>query len=228
MRAARIGCLALGLAFGLAERSNAQEPPPERLSNGPYLELQGGWSVFPSSHLEIESAAVTGDGRADYDSSGTYGGALGFRVFHLLRLEAHASYRSMGLSQVRAAGFDIGHHDGHADAATFLGNAYLDFPVVLGPFPLIAPFVGGGAGVAIYSVRIDDNQLDVDGDDTVLAWNVMGGVLVPVGRHLELDVRYRYLAGDDAEVDADVLGTDGNVEAGFEAHETVVALRVVF
>jgi len=29
-------------------------------------------------------------------------------------------------------------------------------------------------------------------------------------------------------VDAEVLGTDGNVEAGFEAHETVVPCASVF
>ena len=70
----------------------------------------------------------------------------------------------------------------------------------------------------------------MDGDDTQFAWNVMGGFFVPVFRHLELDVRYRYITAEDPEIDADLfgIGVDGKVEAEFEAHEVVGALRVVF
>ena len=233
LRIAWIACVALALAAGVPQRSaaqDAQEPSDVRLNNGPYLELQGGWSHFPDPHLEIESTPVTGDGRAEYLLGGTVGGAVGFRIFDMLRLEGHGSYRSANLDEVRAAGIEVGHGDGYASAFTFLGNAYLELPIRIGaPISLIAPYVGGGAGVAIYSAEIDDNNLDVEDDDTGFAWNVMGGILVPVSRNLEFDIRYRYITADDPKLDADLLGSaDGTLETEFEAHEPVIALRVVF
>jgi opacity protein-like surface antigen len=230
MRSASIACVALGFAAGLAQPSSAQDPPEGRLNDGPYLELQGGWSIFADPHLEIESPAVTGDGRAEYLMGGTVGAAAGVRIFDMLRLEGCASYRSANLDEVRAAGIEVGHGDGYASAYTFLGNAYLDIPI---PVPWITPYVGGGAGVAIFTAQIDDNNLDIDDDqyDTGFAWNAMAGVLIPIlrMRNLEFDVRYRYVTAPNLRLDAELLGSaDGTVDTELEAHETVIALRVLF
>ena len=218
MRIARIVSLAVVLAAAPA----AADP----LNDGIYLELQGGGSWFQDSDLHVESGLVSADGQAEFDPGWNAGGAIGFRIFQMLRLEAHGSWRMADFDEVHLDGSTVNTDDAFAGAAAFLGNVYFDIPV---PLP-IRPYVGGGAGVAIFSADVDGNEVDVDDDDTQFAWNVMGGVFVPIFRHLELDVRYRYITADDPEVDADLLGldVDGTVKAEFEAHEVVGALRVVF
>lgn len=211
--------LCLGLALGLgavADRAAADE-----LNDGVYLELQGGGSFWDDADV---SASGIGSGSVKFDDGWTAGGALGFRAFHMLRLEAHGSFRRADLDSVEVGGVDLS-GDGWAGTASFLGNAYFDLPI---PFP-IRPYVGAGAGVAIFSADVNGSAVSVDDDDTEFAWNVMGGLLWPVFRHLELDARYRYITSDDPTVDADVLGLgDGKVKAEFAAHEVVGALRVVF
>lgn len=216
MRHALFVCLGVVLGLGLASRPAAAD-----LNNGVYLELQGGASFWEDADLSVTGL---GSGRAEFDDGWIGGGAIGFRIFEMLRLEGHASFRKADFDSVHFAGVDLG-GDGFAGAAAFLGNAYFDIP-----FPLpIKPYVGGGMGVAIFSADVSGNTVDVDDEDTKFAWNVMGGFFVPVFRHLELDARYRYITSDDPKVDAEFLGLGtGTARAEFEAHEIVGALRVVF
>jgi opacity protein-like surface antigen len=215
MRGAVCVCLGLASALGLAAR-------PAAANDGLYLELQGGASFWQDADVELDGV---GSGSVEFDTGFNAGGAIGFRVFEMLRLEAHGSYRQADLDQGEIGGVSIDVDDGFAGAAAFLGNAYFDIPI---PLP-VKPYVGAGAGVAIFSADVDGSSVDVDDDDTQFAWNVMGGFFVPVFRHLELDLRYRYITSDDPEVDADFFGLgDGSVKAEFEAHEVVGALRVVF
>jgi opacity protein-like surface antigen len=209
-----LACLGLVACAALA-------PAAARANDGLYLELQGGGSFWQDADVSVDGV---GSGTAEFEDGWNAGAALGFRIFEMLRLEAHASYRQADLDRVDVGPLSVS-GEGFAGAAAVLGNAYFDIPV---PLP-IKPYVGGGAGVAIFWADVDGNSIDVDDDDTEFAWNVMGGVFIPVLRHLELDVRYRYLRSDDPEVDADFLGLgEGTARAEFEVHEVVGALRVVF
>lgn len=212
MRPALYVCLALALAAG---------PAAAELNDGLYLELQGGGSFWEDADISVSGI---GSGRVEFDDGWNAGGALGFRIFEMLRLEAHASFRKADLDTVNVGPVSLS-GDGFAGAAAFLGNAYFDIP-----FPLpIKPYVGGGAGVALFSADVDGNEVDVDDEDTKFAWNLMGGVFVPLFRHFELDLRYRYITSDDPKVDAEFLGLgEGTAKAEFEAHEVVGALRIVF
>jgi opacity protein-like surface antigen len=210
MRSVLLACL-LGLAAG---------PVAAEMNNGVYIELQGGGSFWDDANVSISGV---GSGDAEFDDGWTAGGALGFRIFDMFRLEAHASFRRADIDTVSSG--DLETSEGWAGAAAFLGNAYFDIPI---PFP-VKPYIGGGAGVAIFSADVDGNSVDVDDDDTEFAWNAMGGILWPIWRHLELDARYRYITSDDPSIDADLLGLGtGQVKAEFSAHEVVGALRVVF
>jgi len=213
--------VSLALGLGLAASAAAEE----ELNDGLYLELQGGGSFFQDSDLRVSSGGVTVfDGKARFDPGWTAGGAIGVRLFHLLRLEAHGSWHMADFDQVKGSGATIDVNDAFAGAGIFLGNVYLDIPF---PFP-IHPYVGGGAGVGIFSADVNGSSVNVDSNDATFAWNLMGGVFVPVWRHLELDLRYRYLTADDPKVDGSLFGLDGKIEAQFETHELVGALRVVF
>ena len=209
-----------------SSRLAAAQQPAARLNNGLYLELQ---AEAPSSRTPTCTSIRTTSPRrrGHVDNGWNAGGAIGFRIFQMLRIEAHGSWRMADFDDLSIEGNPVDADDAFAGAAAFLGNAYFDIPL---PIPLIHPYVGGGAGVAIFSADVDGNNVDVDDDDLQFAWNAMGGVFVPIFRHLELDVRYRDITADDPEIDADLLGlgVDGSVKAEFEAHEVVGALRVVF
>jgi opacity protein-like surface antigen len=215
MRRSILAGLGLGLCLGLAAG-------PAAANNGLYLELQGGGSFFEDSDISLIGV---GSGNVEFETGFTAGGAIGFRIFEMLRLEAHGSYRQADFDHVEIGGMSVDTSGGFAGAGAFLGNAYFDIPL---PLP-IKPYVGGGAGVAIFSADVNGSTVDVDDEDVNFAWNVMGGFFVPIFRHLELDVRYRYITGEDPEVDADLLGLGaGTIQSDFEAHELVGALRVVF
>jgi opacity protein-like surface antigen len=199
----------------------ALAPIAAHANDGLYLELQGGGTFWQDADISVTSLGV---GEAEFETGWNAGLAIGFRIFELLRFEAHGSYRQADLDRIDVGPFSVS-GEGFTGAAAILGNVYLDIPL---PLP-IKPYVGGGAGAAIFWADVDGNSVDVDDDDTEFAWNVMGGVFVPILRHLELDVRYRYLTSDDPEVDADLLGLgEGTAKAEFEVHEVVGALRVVF
>jgi opacity protein-like surface antigen len=215
MRVALFVCLGLCLISA---------PAAAELNNGLYLELQGGGSFFQDADIEVTGIPVPFDAKAEFDNGWTAGAAIGFRIFEMLRLEGHGSWRMADFDQVSGAGASLDADDAFAGAAIFLGNAYLDIPL---PLP-IRPYVGAGAGVGIFSADVDGDDVDVDSDDTTFAWNVMGGAFVPILRHLELDVRYRYITADDPKVSGELFGLDGQIDAEFEAHEVVGALRVVF
>jgi opacity protein-like surface antigen len=220
----RAGCLDLAgsvRAFALAT-SLVLVSGSAAANDGIYLELQGGASFLQEADLSVDGF---GGGSVDFDTGWNAGGAIGFRVFEMLRLEAHGSYRQADLDRAELGGMSVDVNDGFAGAAAFLGNVYFDVPL---PLP-VKPYVGAGAGVAIFSADVNGNAVDVDNDDTKFAWNVMGGFFVPVFKHLELDARYRYITSDDPEVDADFLGLgSGTIKTQFEAHEVIGALRVVF
>jgi len=219
MRHAREVSLGSALVLGFGSCLAAW---PAAANNGLYLELQGGASFIQDADFSLDGV---GSGSADFDTGFNAGGAIGFRVLEMLRLEAHASYRQADLDRAEINGTSLDVDDGFAGGAAFLGNAYFDIPL---PLP-IKPYVGAGLGVAIFSADVDGNSVDLDDDDTNFAWNVMGGFYIPIFRHLELDARYRYITSDDPEVDADFLGLgSGTIETEFEAHEVVGALRVVF
>jgi opacity protein-like surface antigen len=209
-----LACLALASSTALA-------PATALANDGLYLELQGGGSFWQDADVSVTGV---GTGSVEFEDGWNAGAALGFRIFEMLRLEAHGSYRQADLDRVEVGPLSVS-GEGFAGAAAVLGNAYFDIPL---PLP-IKPYVGCGAGVAIFWADVDGNSIDVDDEDTEFAWNVMGGVFIPVLRHLEIDVRYRYLESDDPEVDADFLGLGaGTAKAEFEVHEVVGALRVVF
>ena len=204
----------LAAAPALADEANG-------VNNGVYLELQGGGSFWDDANVSVSGV---GSGKVDFDTGWTAGGAIGVRAFDWLRVEAHGSFHRADLDSVKVGSLHVS-GEGWAGAATFLGNVYLDLPV---PFP-IKPYIGGGAGVALFKADTSGNSVSIDDTDKKFAWNAMGGVFWPVFRHLEVDLRYRYVTSDDPKVDADIFGLgNGKVRAEFAAHEVVGALRVVF
>jgi opacity protein-like surface antigen len=205
MRSTLLACLGLFVCAGAAS------------AEGLYAELQFG----SSSYQDGDFSAGGQTGQADYHPGFNAGGAVGARLKgELLRLEGAVSYRQSELNEIEGGGVsgapDLG-------AVALLGNAYLDVPV---PFA-VKPYVGGGLGVAIF--MLDDlGATQVDSPDARIAGNLMAGVFWPFAHNLELDLRYRWLASDDAQFETSFGPSNDHVEIEFRAHEVVAALRVLF
>jgi opacity protein-like surface antigen len=146
--------LLASLALLSAAPALADEANDGGIHNGLYLELQGGGSFWDDANVSISNV---GSGKVDFDTGWTAGGAIGFRAFDWLRAEAHASFRRADLDSVKVGSLHVS-GEGWAGAVALLGNVYLDLPV---PFP-IKPYIGGGAGVAIFSADTNGNNLSID------------------------------------------------------------------
>jgi opacity protein-like surface antigen len=97
-----------------------------------------------------------------------------------------------------------------------MANMYKDFPLGTG----FAPFIGGGIGIA--NVEADFVGFGINGkkDDTVFAYQVMGGGAIDLGPQLKLDLQYRYFATADPDF--------GHVEAEYRSHNFLLGLRFGF
>jgi opacity protein-like surface antigen len=95
--------------------------------------------------------------------------------------------------------------DGAIDVFTGMINAYYDFNVG----PGFTPYIGAGAGVAQVNIEaigprptapngaivtmIKDEEIDA-------AWQIMGGVAIPVGGNLSVTAQYRYFSAGTVDV----------------------------
>lgn len=99
--------------------------------------------------------------------------------------------------------------DGQSNVTRYMTNLYLEVP--RGHWP-VSPFIGGGVGVASARVttvaapaiapKAPPSHL-LDYKDTVFAYQLIGGVSVPLGRKFALTAQYRWFdAGTTQGVDS--------------------------
>ena len=134
-----------------------------------------------------------------YDMA-TLPGTSGFRIEgELAYLRSNVDRLDVGGSVAEGAAVD-----GDARAWVGLVNAYYDIPMSTG----LSVFLGGGLGVA--NLALDDHSasgsgLLMDDSSSAFAWHLTSGVSVALGSSTELELGYRYLNLDGAELTA----TDG-------------------
>lgn len=103
---------------------------------------------------------------------------------------------------------------------SYMANAFYDIPTGTA----IVPYIGAGAGWA--SVDIDVPQIGLDDDDTVFAYQFMGGLgyqpsTVP---NTTLTIGYRYFATEDPEFSIGATRVDHEVSS----HNLEVGARFAF
>ncbi|MDQ0303997.1 outer membrane protein [Ancylobacter polymorphus] len=153
-----------------------------------------------------ESADLGAMGHAPVDDAGVFGLGAGLRLNDLLRLDLTADYRSA--ADVSFRGFS-----GEASATTLLANAYLD----LGTWYGVTPYVGAGLGGAHVSL----SGLGA-GDGWGFAWAAMAGGTVTLAPNWQLDLGYRYVRIENADLGG---GLSGFSQA---AHEVRLGVRYLF
>lgn len=179
----------------------------EARTGGPYLAVSG--YFLGLTDTEIRDITAGGIER-DIEADDGWGAALAFGVGSRggLRLEAEAAYRR---NDADVAG-GLGSADIHSIA--LMGNVYFEPQLT---FP-VNPYIGAGIGGA--NVAFDADDLDVDDDDWVLAYQAMAGAVLKLGARGGIFAGYRYFATDDPAF----AGTD--VE--YRTHNLEVGLRFGF
>ena len=216
------------LFVAAALASCAMAGPAFADDTGPYITVEGGG-------VKQERANVYAPGSLDYTdrfSTGwEAGSAVGYDFGHF-RLEAEGFFnRSTLHEQDRYFGGDAGTVvttngnglAGRTQTYAAMGNALLG----LGHWGGLKLYVGGGAGYA--RTRLEEHsqygdQIYARADG--FAWQGLAGLTVPLGRHIDLGVRYRYFNPTGANHFVSEEGADRT--AKLRSHSVLATLTYNF
>lgn len=151
------------------------------------------------------------DGTAEFDTGYTVGAAVGY-LREPFRLEGEISYMASDMDTY--SGFPA---DAEIDSLTFLANGYYDFKT---PGPIIPYFT---AGIGASRIEISEPGF-ADEDDTVFTYQIGAGVGYKLSEALILDLRYRYLSGQDMEISEG----GSTVEIEVARHNLTVGVHMAF
>ena len=140
----------------------------------------------------------------DYDAGFGISGAIGYDWGNV-RTELELVSRSNDMD-ITAGAVTLG---GDIDSLALMGNLYYDQHNSSD----FTPYIGVGLGA-----------VDVDGFDTVFAYQAMGGVTYTIDKQNEVFVGYRYFGAETVD-DTQVAG---GVEFDYESHNAEIGYRIRF
>lgn len=197
----------------------------QNLAEGFYVEGRGGVNFVQEIDVHEDPAGFVtagGDIDIDLDTGWLANGAIGYASQTGWRIELEGGYRENELDDIELSGIgptvntDL---DGDAKVLTGMLNAYFDFdPSLYGLGNwFVVPFAGVGVGAV--QVKFSDGT-GSDEKDLAFAYQVIGGLSLPVGDNITLSVSYAYL--DSSELDYD------GFELDYTAHSVMGGLRFTF
>ncbi len=103
----------------------------------------------------------------------------------------------------------VANGQGEVETSTFFVNGYYDFKNSTN----WTPFLGLGIGYSNVEVEYEPSNVGIiDDDDDVFAWQVMGGVNYSINDQFEVTGSVRYRETDDAELNADLIPAEFDIE----------------
>ncbi len=219
MRKILVGLMLATSTMGVSAHAN---------DTGPYITLEGGAVKQESS----EVSSPQGYEHTDRFKTGwEAGGALGYDFGHF-RLEAEGFYARSNLrSQARPVGTPLPNGEytpstglvGRTSAIAAMGNALIG----IGHWGGIKAYLGAGAGYA--TTRLSENltgAVPLVDRDHGFAWQALAGLTMPIGRNVDLGVKYRYFRPDGAR---NFLAADGVARrADLRSHSLLATLTFNF
>ncbi len=184
---------------------------------GPYLSATIGTNnPIDSDVTDSTMPGITTE--ISYDTGFALGAAIGYG-FGNFRVEGEVSYAKSDIDQTSVLGMSFD-STGDATATSLLLNAYYDFTNT----SAFTPYVSGGVGFS----KIDVNDYNILGsgdpdftdDDTVFAYQVGVGVGYAVNNQITIDLKYRYFATEDSELDT--------TKAEIASHNLLLGVRFNF
>lgn len=184
--------------------------------------LSGNAGVTMLEDADTEFTAFPGTVDYEFDRGLALSAAVG-AADGVYRSELEIYHQNSDLDGVRATGtgFDPAGAGTAGDLDILIGlvNAYYEFRTG-GP---VRPYLTGGLGYAKLDAEFRAEGFDevtlVD-EESGLAWQLGAGLAFAVTGSVSLDLRYRYLSGDDVEFDAG--GTD------ISGHSLMAGARFTF
>lgn len=213
------------LALLMIPAMSFAEPP----RTGPYVSGFLGVNVLQNTDVSgTDFGGVPINDRVEFDPGINVGGSGGYD-FGYFRLEGELSYKHAEISAVndRISSARFASTRGSLGAFAAMANAFFD----LHNDSPVTPYFGGGLGFA--TLHLSDvtgipaggtrGTLYLEDDDTVLAYQVGGGMEIALNRRISLDLGYRYFATDNANF------TNGqDLSLKFKSHSGTVGVRVKF
>jgi opacity protein-like surface antigen len=179
--------------------------------SGPYFSGNVGAVILTDSTLSDNLGAFN----IEFSDGFGVNGALGYEV-GMSRFEVEIGYRSNDVN--RFSDYWARYDSGDMTSTSIMFNGYLDFKNL----SRMTPFLGAGLGVAF--VGAEDVGVDGywfgDADDTVFAYQFIGGLGYALAPNTCFDISYRYFATSDIDLDG--------FDADYESHNFMIGVRYAF
>ena len=196
---------------------------PAASAGGWYVEALVGANFPDDVDFGIDAGAI----ETSLDDGYLWGFGFGYQFTHV-RLNAE-------LDTSREADVDVHGLDGVEQAGSLgeiqseagMGNVLFDF----NKGKRISPYVGAGIGLA--EIELNDLGTDgiptiVDAEDTVFAWQILGGVGIDVGEHWIVDFSLRYYATAEGDFDTTPAGGGQPIQVDYSAFSVTAGFRYKF
>ena len=201
------------------------------------LYVEGFLGLTFLEEAEYDTDVINGinfDSDIDYKVGGHVGAALGTALpvdIHTVRLEGEIAYRRNEVDEVTDVDGDNfdGIDDSTVTALSGMANLHFDYFLT----PSLALSAGGGVGLARVNadITIDNAGVDLtiidDESDTVLAYQLMGGIRYNVGLSSAITAGYRYFATDDPEYEVGFSGSN-DFESEYASHNITIGYAFSF
>lgn len=191
---------------------------------GVYLGIQGGATILE----DVKSDFVKSEMETGYVISGVAGYDFG-----AFRLEGEIAYRENDIDKISYFNDDTD-SSGDVSAFTFMVNGYFDFE----NRTAFTPYIGAGIGYArvdvegkaAYTSWGSTTTVELDDDDSGLAYQLMAGLAWDLSDNFALDLSYRYLGCDDIEMAGTSESYSGTLKGDFdyESHNILMGLKWFF
>lgn len=207
-------------------------------ADGPYIGIEGGVSFKDKITVDIDGPPADGT----YDPAaiartkmGIDGDVILGYDFGAFRLEAEGGYKRNKYRDLTVLQSAILPGGLTVPAGTVVQNerkieiwsGMVNALVELGKDDGFQIYGGGGAGIARLELPVQVAGIGtvIDDHQTDFAWQLIGGVRMPITENLGLGVKYRYFVLDDFELD----GANGaNLRANYRAHSVLASLTYSF
>lgn len=181
-----------------------------------YASAEGTYAKGSIGAFSLSDSTLTvvdvGSAELEFDMGLHLGGAVGTDLGNNTRVELEIAYSTTYLDRVTGAGGAIA-VAGDVNVLSLLLSWYYDYK----SNSPIAPFIGGGIGVA--NVELDSGDSD---NDTVFAYQVGAGLGYAVNDRMTFELGYKYIGVSDPEFQSG----GSTVEAEVDSYNFYLGVRV--
>ena len=196
-----------------------QKQENQNTNDAAHINYYGGlWAGF----LKADAENVTPSSLSfDFDKSTGFGLLLGCAL-DAWRFDVEGSYLKSSLEEISFNSTVSSSESGNLVQKNLLINGYYQFS----HGNKISPYIGAGVGISEMNFEdiVADGNLVLDDKDTVLLGQLSVGTLIALTEKIDLNIGYRYLHSEKAELKSLV----GQVETEVASHMVTAGIQYIF